>query len=379
MDVSNEFIDNLVKNIQLLCHKHVPFNDNLEIIGHLYLNVDGSERLNYIVNERCRKTNHSLIFTSNSYHAPPGNTRPVSKEKIRKSPKKHKISPNKEIENPCKVRRLTRSLSHEDAASCVDDSLNVSFDIPNEEQGGVIEKSALENFIIIGPSTETNYIHKEIDKSLEAVDDRSLENDSHEVPELSTPAPLELDSIKTEELYLQQSEDTAEELILCSEVLKVEEDSDQELRFDSQDDNIDYTIVEMGTKKGRSMLVDSIGYSYSVRRRTDKSIQWTCTIRNKSIKCAASVVQIGESFTPGPNPHTHEPKPGLLTSTLITAEARAQANNDFFTPTNEVVERAMTVKGGEDDSFLPKQCNLKRMINRYRQLKRVSLFPVNSS
>ncbi|KAK6185738.1 hypothetical protein SNE40_007904 [Patella caerulea] len=71
-DVASKFINSIVKNLQLLCHSDVNFNENVEIIGHLYLNVDSNSKYNYFVNEKvCKNDESSTVFVSNSFHAEP--------------------------------------------------------------------------------------------------------------------------------------------------------------------------------------------------------------------------------------------------------------------------------------------------------------------
>ncbi|ESO94981.1 hypothetical protein LOTGIDRAFT_160733 [Lottia gigantea] len=74
MDIeeANKFINSLVKNLQVLCHGHVNFNNSIQVIGHLYLNVDSQTNIDYIVNEKvCKNDNSSTMFVSNSYHSEP--------------------------------------------------------------------------------------------------------------------------------------------------------------------------------------------------------------------------------------------------------------------------------------------------------------------
>ncbi|ESO87870.1 hypothetical protein LOTGIDRAFT_234871 [Lottia gigantea] len=69
---ANKFINSLVKNLQVLCHGHVSFDSSIQVIGHLYLNVDSQTNIDYIVNEKvCKSDNSSTMFVSKSYHSEP--------------------------------------------------------------------------------------------------------------------------------------------------------------------------------------------------------------------------------------------------------------------------------------------------------------------
>ena len=65
---ANKFITALVKSLQNLCQGYVEFNDGIEIIGHLYLNIDSGSSFDYIVKEKlCKSAENSTVFVSKSY------------------------------------------------------------------------------------------------------------------------------------------------------------------------------------------------------------------------------------------------------------------------------------------------------------------------
>lgn len=69
---SDKFVACLVKSLQMLCHGYMEFDDNIEIIGHLNIRIDNSQKLDYIVNEQVSKRGgESTLFHSNSYHSLP--------------------------------------------------------------------------------------------------------------------------------------------------------------------------------------------------------------------------------------------------------------------------------------------------------------------
>ncbi|XP_050398157.1 uncharacterized protein LOC126816058 isoform X2 [Patella vulgata] len=69
-EAASNFINSLVRNLQVLCHSNVDFSEDVEVIGHIYLSVDKSKKFNYIVNEKvCKSDDSSTVFVSNSFHA----------------------------------------------------------------------------------------------------------------------------------------------------------------------------------------------------------------------------------------------------------------------------------------------------------------------
>ncbi|XP_050398145.1 uncharacterized protein LOC126816055 isoform X11 [Patella vulgata] len=67
---ASNFINSLVRNLQVLCHSNVEFRNDIEVVGHLYLKVDKAKKFNYIVDEKvCKNDASSTMFVSNSYHS----------------------------------------------------------------------------------------------------------------------------------------------------------------------------------------------------------------------------------------------------------------------------------------------------------------------
>ncbi|GFR65869.1 hypothetical protein ElyMa_005542500 [Elysia marginata] len=90
-DSSSKFISSLAKFLQSLCNGYVEFNNGVEVIGHIYINVDTGKKIDYILNEKvCKTEENSVTFISNSFHA-----QPAEKPKPVKPPKPN----NSETEN----------------------------------------------------------------------------------------------------------------------------------------------------------------------------------------------------------------------------------------------------------------------------------------
>lgn len=82
-DSCSKFIGSLTKYLQSLCHSYVDFDNGVELVGHIYLNVDTGKKIDYVLNESVCKNGANVVkFTSNSYHA-----QPVEKQK-KETPKK---------------------------------------------------------------------------------------------------------------------------------------------------------------------------------------------------------------------------------------------------------------------------------------------------
>ncbi|ESO94982.1 hypothetical protein LOTGIDRAFT_160734 [Lottia gigantea] len=111
MDIeeANKFINSLVKNLQVLCHGHVNFNNSIQVIGHLYLNVDSQTNIDYIVNEKvCKNDNSSTMFVSNSYHSEP-KLKKKSKDSTNNNSCESKDQRPQESQEPRKHQKPQRS------------------------------------------------------------------------------------------------------------------------------------------------------------------------------------------------------------------------------------------------------------------------------
>ena len=86
---------------------------------------------------------------------------------------------------------------------------------------------------------------------------------------------------------------------------------------DVRDVHITYEVVEGGTIRGKPMLVESSGYTYTIKRIRGPTTEWWCTIRGKALRCHATVRQRGDAFTKGRHDHIHPADPGALKTTKV--------------------------------------------------------------
>ena len=59
---------------------------------------------------------------------------------------------------------------------------------------------------------------------------------------------------------------------------------------------VNFELVEEASKQRRTKLIDSRGYTYNVKRRTQSATVWQCSVRTKSTYCKATVKQIEDEF-----------------------------------------------------------------------------------
>lgn len=101
-----------------------------------------------------------------------------------------------------------------------------------------------------------------------------------------------------------------------------------------------YQVIEDGSQKGKEKLADSEGYTYTVKvRRANGNKVWTCSVRNKSMWCKASVIEKADGFTRGSQPHTHSAQLGAAAAVRISASVKKIAATEIFTSAAEIVNK----------------------------------------
>ena len=102
---------------------------------------------------------------------------------------------------------------------------------------------------------------------------------------------------------------------------------------------ITYQLVEAGTQRAKTKLVDSDGYSYNVKLRRANATYWQCTVRPKGNQCKAIVVQRGDDFQQGTQGHNHQATVGTAAAAKIMASVKEKAAADPFKPTSAIVNK----------------------------------------
>ena len=101
---------------------------------------------------------------------------------------------------------------------------------------------------------------------------------------------------------------------------------------------VNYKIVNETSIRGRDKLFDTVGYSYTVKRRTRQcSTTWRCTLRSKTVNCPANIRQEGVTFWPGPREHVHQPSLGQDIVAAISHVSKKQADEHPFRSAREIV------------------------------------------
>ncbi|XP_067024035.1 uncharacterized protein [Acropora muricata] len=134
---------------------------------------------------------------------------------------------------------------------------------------------------------------------------------------------------------------------------------------------VTYQLVEGGTKRAKTKLADSDGYTYNVQLRRANVTYWQCTVRPKGNHCRAIVIQRGNEFQQGKQNHNHPPAAGAATAATVMASVKGRAVEDQFKPASAIVNEVLLNElGDEPCPALPKPHHLARAANRIRQSTR---------
>ncbi|KAK2168929.1 hypothetical protein LSH36_13g15044 [Paralvinella palmiformis] len=91
-----------------------------------------------------------------------------------------------------------------------------------------------------------------------------------------------------------------------------------------------YDIVSDTPIRGRDKLSDGVGYFYTVKRRTPRCTTWRCTLRSKTVNCAATVRPTGHNFVCVPREHVHQPSLGAELSQQLGTKRSCRLTTIHF-------------------------------------------------
>ena len=94
---------------------------------------------------------------------------------------------------------------------------------------------------------------------------------------------------------------------------------------ENPNNHVTFQLVEEGSKRRKTKLVDSLGYSYNVRSKRSYATYWQCTVRPRGNACKATVIQRDGTFQVGTNAHNHSSEPGAVTAAKIVKLVKEKA------------------------------------------------------
>ena len=148
----------------------------------------------------------------------------------------------------------------------------------------------------------------------------------------------------------------------------IDEEPDVSIHHDSQ---VTYELVEKSSQRMKDKLIDSLGYTYNVKRRRGTCVYWQCTVRNRVTNCKATVIEKNGSFRAGMHSHIHSSQPGSAAVHKVRADIKKMAAADHFRSAAVIAEEVLASQMTEEPlPTLPSVENLALCANRYRKKMR---------
>ena len=107
---------------------------------------------------------------------------------------------------------------------------------------------------------------------------------------------------------------------------------------DRSNEHVTFRVVEEGSKRRKTKLVDSLGYSYNIRSKRSYVTYWQCVVRPRGNACKATVIQRDRNFRSGENFHNHPAEAGAMTAAKIVNLVKEKALENKFKPASAIVE-----------------------------------------
>ena len=121
----------------------------------------------------------------------------------------------------------------------------------------------------------------------------------------------------------------------------IEEPVPGDVIVDQEATAVTYQLVEQGTKRGKTRLVDNLGFTYNVHHKRSYATYWQCTVRPKENPCRASVTERDGTFHPGKNAHNHAAEVGTAEAAKIITKVKAKAVEEKFKSAAAIVDEVI--------------------------------------
>ena len=137
-----------------------------------------------------------------------------------------------------------------------------------------------------------------------------------------------------------------------------------------------FQIIERATTRGTRKLLDSLGYTYTVRKREANSTAWQCTVSTEGFRCPAAVTQWNDGdFTFSRRTHNHCSSVAALIVARIESRVRDEAAADISKPALEIVKKVLHEEIPHSPcATLPRPEYLEKVAKRFREKLRLAEF-----
>ncbi|KAK8407542.1 hypothetical protein O3P69_002235, partial [Scylla paramamosain] len=106
-------------------------------------------------------------------------------------------------------------------------------------------------------------------------------------------------------------------------------------------EEIIYEKVLQSSQRGSDKLIDSLGYSYTIKRKTSVAVHWRCVVRNTRVTCEAKTKEMDGIYERGTNQHCHPPEACPLIASKISSTIKKKAMEDVFRSAADIVDEVL--------------------------------------
>ncbi|KAG1679378.1 hypothetical protein GQR58_012952 [Nymphon striatum] len=133
-----------------------------------------------------------------------------------------------------------------------------------------------------------------------------------------------------------------------------------------------FQVVDGATQRGKPMLVDQLGYSFTVKKKSARGTSWWCSVRNKRERCPATVAERNGAFHVGNLRHCHPAQPGVLAAKTVIVQSKKEGLDDVFKSAAKIVQNSIATNVQLDAPCpaLPDPTLIVRQVDRHRQKER---------
>lgn len=135
-----------------------------------------------------------------------------------------------------------------------------------------------------------------------------------------------------------------------------------------------FHVISGGSAKGSDLLVERNGYRFVKDGKPNRNGQqrWRCSVRTRSVKCLASVMQNGDEFKRGAQSHSCTPKEAAIHTAKIKVHLKEEGKARPFASATTLVKEALQhhLPSDAPTTTLPCMGALIRSTNRHRQIRR---------
>ncbi len=202
----------------------------------------------------------------------------------------------------------------------------------------------------------------------------SIEADSDPSPSNSTPlphfesenVPLSCLDFDLSSIYEESQIEAIEESCIQDKSINQSELSEIAPKFE---------IIPSGSKKKTDLLLDGLGFSYTVKCKFPLTTTWMCTRRSGSDPCRATVRQKNSNFTLMKQ-HIHQGNKEINDKVKVRLQVKEKATERKFSSARDIVEEVFVEYYNQHTrAYLPDLANTIRMANKTRS----KLLPPNPS